>query len=746
MKKFKTYFNCIFCILMCASMIASVSPWHLSDDEYWPAHDAYNAAVASGDEDAILAAVKLIEAAYPSPSNESEYLRLFFPSLEAAKIHERRGEFPNAAIYYKKCYELAELLNGEGNSYLDYLNTVEMLYRHNSVVPTVYAQTSDKANIPYYGTRAEPEAGCLHGMTDHFDKNFDNAQILYVQFFDEDIEPFYWQLPTDTEDYTLMIGWNVPNENYEDLFKIANGEADDYIRRNLEYLATLKCRVLIRFGAEVNCWSSLPSSLSAVEEDGGRFAEKFKEAFRRISLMARDYCPSAGMIYSPNDISNWYFDHEDFYPGDEYVDWVGMSAYNNLTSKTEFKAGDGNDAYYSIGDYYDNQIVKIESIVESYGDRKPIIITEGGIAHRSDDGLQTEQHALEGMRFFYTYVNRVYPQVKCVMYFNSNYSSNKYSIFGLHESNTAVAELYRTLNADNAAMEYSMGRGDACGYVPLESFCETCEDLKLSVYAAFPTAEEIKVTYELNGKNVFESTEYPYSYNIDINSLSVGGHLLRVYVSCLNTNISLDYKLTLSPDGTVKVTDPIPDTISDVPESFWGYDAVMFGMAKDIFNGTSETTFEPKAGVTRAMFVTILARMSGADPKKYTNTSFDDVALGKWYSPYVEWARSYGIVNGKSNTEFAPNDMITREQMCAILVRYCSIFNIELGADGDIDEASRFADDELISTYARDYVYTAKNCGLVGGKNGNLFDPKAGATRAEAATIFMRFIIGFVNE
>jgi len=725
---------------MCISMLAGVIPWSMAEADYWAAQSAYSAAVSSGDTGAIIKAVKQIEAVYPDPSTENEYLRLFYPILESAKIHEREGRYADAAKQYKKANNLANLLDEINGNYYDYAQVTEMLYVHNNVKPTVYAETSVKKNIPYYGARVEPKAGCYHGMTDYFDKSYDDAQILYVTFFDEDIEPFKWQLPTDTDDYTLMIGWNVPNEDLEDLTRIANGEADKYIRRNLEYLATLKCRILIRFGAEVNCWSSLPGSRSAYEADAGKFAETFKDAFRRVSTMARKYCPSAGMIFSPNDISNWFFSHEDFYPGDDYVDWVGMSAYNNRAASRYFEIGNGNDAYYCVGDYYENQITRIKSIVDSYGDRKPIIITEGGIAYSSKDGVQNEAHAMEGMRFFYTYVSRVYPQIKSIMYFNSNASTNKYSIFGLNESNETLGQLYRELNTSNVAMEYTMGRSKNCGYVPLEKLNEVTDELRLSVYAAYPTTEDVRVTYTLNGKTALDSTEYPYALNIKTDELGTGGHLLKVRVSCRNTETVYNYKITVTEEGNVSVSDAIPKTIKDVSKNFWGYDAVAFGMAKGLFNGTSDKTFEPNGKVTRAMFVTILARMTGVDAGNYTNTSFKDVPKAKWFAPYVEWAKSNGIVNGKTETHFAPNEMVTREQMCAILVRYCEIFGIDLVK---ASAGNRFNDHASISSYARSYVYTAKESGLVSGKNGNVFDPKSGATRAEAATIFMRFMINF---
>ncbi len=734
----KTFFSRAAAILLCLVLItAALPPVAAADADYWQAQAAYNEALSAGDEDAILEAVKLIEKAYPTPENIDQYLRLYFPTLKAGQIYEKNGRYDCSAEYYGKALDMAHLLDEAGYYFVDYLNTTEMLYRHNNITPTVYAETADVSNIPYYAVRGEQRAGCAHGMTDYFDGEYDNAQILYVQFFNEEIESLSWQLTSKSDDYTLMIGWNIPNENYEDLVRIAAGEADAYIRRNLEYLSTLKCRVLIRFGAEVDCWNSLGSSRADYEQDAGAFAEKFKEAFRRVSLMAATYAPAAAMVYSPNDVSNWYYDHTDFYPGDEYVDWVGMSAYNNLTSQTDFGVGVGNDAYYSVGDYYDNQIVKIQSIVETYGDRKPIIITEGGIAYRSDDGLQSEEHAAEGLRFFYTYVSRVYPQIKCVMYFNSNFGSNKYSIFGLEDSNTTIAALYRKLNSENVAMEYSMGRGKACGYVPLESFAEKTDALRLSVYAAYPTSEDVTVKYLLDGECVSESTAYPYEYEFNSENTSSGAHLLTVEVTCRSTRTVYYYKLTADSDGQLGVSQAVPSEIADVKKSFWGYDAVAYCMAREIFEGTSASRFEPNTAMTRAMFVTVLSRIAGAKVYTRAESSFDDVPVKRWYSPYIEWAVENGIVDGVGDRLFAPDEIITREQMCAVLIRYAEKYGIALPDSG---ERELFADDGEISPYAVEYVYRARSADLVTGKNGNVFEPKAGATRAECATVFMRFM------
>ncbi len=758
----------IFTLLLPLLLLLGSFPLSVFADDYWSLREEYLIALDSGDSERILSAVKKIEALYPNTETSSELERLVYPVSSAAKIYETLGDFNMSREYYGKYLDYSKKLLelGEIDYYSNY-QSAKMLYEHNSVIPRVYAETADTSLMPYYGARCEAPAGTYHGMTSYFDKEYDNAQILYVQFFNEDIEPFNWQLPDDTDDYLLMVAWNVPNENYEDLERIANGEADEYIRRNLEYLSTLKCKILIRFGGEVNCWASLPTTREDFEKYGKQFIDKFKEAFIKISNSVKEYCPKAGMIYSPNDISNWYFTHEDFYPGDEYVDWVGMSTYCNDTSETEFELSSGSDAYYCHGDYYENQIIKIAPIVKAYSDRKPIIITEGGYCYKSEDGVQSVDHASEAMEYFYTYLSRVYPQIKCVMYFNANFGDNHYRLFGTEDKHDDLGELYRELNCNNVSMEYSMGRGELCGYTELKNIDEVLDSLNLSVYASYPTTEDITVSYSLNGSKVYSSDNYPYSFSINASDLKAGSYILGVSVSCMKTSSEYRYKLELSDEGRFTVSDvKIPESISDVAEDFWGYEAVEFCINVGLFRGVSETTFEPNSPMTRAMFVTVLARAVGADTTVYADESFDDVLKGSWYFGAVEWAREHGIINGKTEDLFAPNDNITREQMCAVLVRFADSFGLEFKPSGldektentDTPETSDtetndtediltelFADDDLISNYARDSVYVAKNSGLVNGRQNNMFAPKDNASRAECATIFMRLITQYIK-
>lgn len=194
---------------------------------------------------------------------------------------------------------------------------------------------------------------------------------------------------------------------------------------------------------------------------------------------------------------------------------------------------------------------------------------------------------------------------------------------------------------------------------------------------------------------------------------------------------------TVTVTATFKSTGSSSPVFSDVKTTDWFYESVIFVVENGLFNGTSDTTFSPNSSMTRAMFATVLARLDGADLSGYTTSRFSDVASGQWYTAAIEWAADNSIVSGVGGGEFSPNASITREQMAVMLDRYIQYKNYSLP---QTSSASVFADDEQISSWAKDAVYSIQKAGVITGKPGNLFDPQGTATRVEVATVFARFV------
>lgn len=170
---------------------------------------------------------------------------------------------------------------------------------------------------------------------------------------------------------------------------------------------------------------------------------------------------------------------------------------------------------------------------------------------------------------------------------------------------------------------------------------------------------------------------------------------------------------------------------ADTELDAWYHDGVHYCLESDLMVGTSQTTFEPDAVITRGMIVTILWRLEGSPIVDHPMV-YDDVNLEDWYGDAVRWADSIGVVTGYGNNKFGPNDPITREQMAAMLWRYAG----SPDADGSLSD---FADGAQTSDWAQPAMIWAVAQELLTGVDQNQLEPQGQATRAQAATILMRF-------
>ena len=169
----------------------------------------------------------------------------------------------------------------------------------------------------------------------------------------------------------------------------------------------------------------------------------------------------------------------------------------------------------------------------------------------------------------------------------------------------------------------------------------------------------------------------------------------------------------------------------------WAADNILFVASRGLLSGTSDTTFSPNTGMTRGMFVTALGRLAGINPDSYKTGKFTDVKADAYYAPYVNWAAQTGIVEGVTAITFAPDTNINREQMAVIMANYAKKLDYDLPRTL---KAVTFADNANISSWAKDAVRAMQQAGILAGKNGNKFDPKGTATRAEVATVLRRFV------
>ena len=168
----------------------------------------------------------------------------------------------------------------------------------------------------------------------------------------------------------------------------------------------------------------------------------------------------------------------------------------------------------------------------------------------------------------------------------------------------------------------------------------------------------------------------------------------------------------------------------------WFYDNVRYAEENGLFSGITSTTFEPNTAITRGMLVTVLWRAEEKPVVNYLMT-FADVDEGEYYSEAVRWAASEQIVKGYSEEKFAPNKLITREEMAAIINRYADYKGIETVQTGDL---TQFSDRAQISDWATENVSWAVGNGILSGKGEGILDPNGNTTRAETAAILQRIL------
>ena len=181
---------------------------------------------------------------------------------------------------------------------------------------------------------------------------------------------------------------------------------------------------------------------------------------------------------------------------------------------------------------------------------------------------------------------------------------------------------------------------------------------------------------------------------------------------------------------------PEPLPFTDVKEDDWFHDAVRYVYDNGLMDEVGDGQFAPNATTNRAMVVTILYRLAG-EPAVSGDTAFTDVAAGQWYTDAVLWAAQNGIVNGVSETEFAPAGDLTREQLATVLYRYAQDQGYDVSASADL---SGYPDAGQIQSWAQDAMTWAVAEGLfLQGFEDDSLQPAGTATRAQIATILMRF-------
>ena len=185
----------------------------------------------------------------------------------------------------------------------------------------------------------------------------------------------------------------------------------------------------------------------------------------------------------------------------------------------------------------------------------------------------------------------------------------------------------------------------------------------------------------------------------------------------------------------VETEEPVAEPFVDVAEGDWFYDAVVYAYQNELMDGVGGNRFAPNSETTRVQLVTILYRLEG-EPAVSGDLPFTDVEAGIWYTDAILWAAQNNIVNGVSDTEFAPGDDLTRQQLVTILYRYAQDKGYDVSASADL---SGYPDADQVQDYAQPAMAWAVAENIIQGMEDGTLKPAGNASRAQIATILMRF-------
>lgn len=538
----KVYFNKRLAAIMAAAVMAAGScmpVFGAIPQAYWQYQDPFQQAIDSGNKEEAIRLGKEIIGVFEGQETDTDKANILngvYSKLDT--VYESLGRYDEAIAALQKHSEFSQFLGFD-----DSVKLAQARIKKIDPMTQVYALSTKATGIPFYNSKNEPQNGAYYGRV-YTDESKDlvsgeSAVSFYVECLQENAESFDYMIrPYADGKRVIHIALNMPQEN-DTLQTILNSNTDAYFTQTMEYLKSLNTPVLLRVGGEMNAWTKLAD------------ANSFKQVFIKIAEKAHQIAPNVAVVFSPNDISNWNVDINDYYPGDQYVDWVGVSLYTNQYRNPNAPAAgaDHEEMYYGNG-VYANPIAKLRDIVDRYGDRKPIIITEGGSGYRIKGTSDLTNFAKNRIDTLYTYVNMVYPQVKGIIYFDTDVNKSLYS-YDLKNSNV-ILNAYRTNTANNKAF---IGENRTpLNYVKAENYHDTMEEVSLYTYCGLRNDIPVTVTYTLDGVNKGTTRQQPYQCSLKSSEIALGAHTLTVQATGDNGYQKImDYQLTKNADGSITI-------------------------------------------------------------------------------------------------------------------------------------------------------------------------------------------------
>lgn len=633
-------------MLICASMMLSSLPSVSAADlpkEFWGLNEKYTAGVNNTDYAATAQyGGAIVDLILQEPANEQNSNIIGSRAYEAAFAYYFLGDYANAVKYFQ-----IYIPYGIEQNWPDGVYIAEQFVKQLTSTMDAYQYTNDEQ--VYFGAKNEPH-GVLYGQVSETARSDESMVLLYLEY--GNVANFDWARvvldKAKNEGKGVEVALNFVNEG--DGVRAVNIN-DGYLSSLASFLSNYtEVPMYLRIGAEMNIWGNSCTP------------DEFKTAFKTIA----DYMhtlPNIATVWSAAHTSRWksaewpYTVH-DYYPGDEYVDWVGVNTYPNKYFNGQVWSGVErfNEICFKTG-YSADPVLMIKEIVDTYGNRKPIMISECGSAYRTNGSIGEvhENWAADKLREMYAFIPIVYPQVKIMAYFNKNisYETNYYELMG----SAVLSSMYDEMVANDWFVHGASTNRAQTFFKKCDGVITMDDTLSLAVYPHLYGADSIIVDYYLDGQFMHSAKTPPY--RADFSGIK-GSHTLHIVATGSNGNV-IEKDYTLKNNFKAEKAEDFSDT-ANLNEN--QRKAVDYVVSNSIVTGYDDGTLRPENTITRAEFATMICRLMGYSADKAC--SFDD-AWNHWGSRYINACVEAGAINGVGGNNFAPNDNITFEQAVKIV-------------------------------------------------------------------------------
>ena len=586
----------LFTFLMCITLLLNICPNAFAysyPNAFWTANDKYKEALTYNNHNQIIEYGNKIINIMSGAANGAEKTDILITRYHNVGLsYAAIGDYENSAKTFEKLYNYAKPYEND-DKYYNYVKGAKE--RVKQYMPSITMYT-DKGASTYYGAKNEKKNGvlfglCSNGVTRSKLKN--ESMVIVYQELGHSLIAYNTDAVKKASAAGIAVEFalNCPNEG-RDIQNIKN--MNSYLKEISDMLSKYSnIPIYLRFAAEFDIWQT-PTTPDA-----------FKEAFRYVSNYFKSRNSNVAIVWSPNQVSSWNVDIDDYYPGDEYVDWVGISLYaqkyfyddNSEDSELFFRTGKNSDP-----------VIAVKDIVEKYGNRKPIMISECGCGHKiTSTGENATDFALLRLKEYFSYLPMVYPQIKLMGYFDWYVEgSGEKNDFRLSSNSTLQNEYLRLTKGSRFIQNGYNGESDFC-YRPVYNGIGLDGIFEVSCYAHSYGKTIKNVIYSIDNNYVGSSNEVPYTAYIDATAYT-GNHTLKA-IATFNDGS------TLSTQSNVNISHTNKDISVEISNN-----KVLFDQEPIIFN---DRTMVPM----RKIFESLGATVSWDDSTKTATGTRGDRAV-----------------------------------------------------------------------------------------------------------------------